>query len=150
MHQSIIKVSEDIETLRFNTAISQMMVFCNELMKAPARNRAVCETFTQLLHPFAPHLAEELWAKLGYKTSLTESTWPVANPALAVENTAEVVFQVNGKVRAKAELPKDMPQAELEAYAKANERMQEFMKGMVIVKAVVVPGKLVNFVVKPG
>jgi len=150
MHQSILKVSDDIEGMRFNTAISQMMVFCNELMKAPARPRSVCETFTQLLHPFAPHLAEELWNKLGHQGSLTEVTWPVGDPALAVENTVEVVFQVNGKVRAKAEVSKDTSATELEAMAKSNERMQDFLKGMSIVKAVVVPGKLVNFVVKPA
>jgi len=150
MHQSILKVSDDIEGMRFNTAISQMMVFCNELMKAPARPRLVCETFTQLLHPFAPHLAEELWSQLGHQGSLTDVAWPVGDPALAVENTVEVVFQVNGKVRAKAEVSKDTSAAELEAMAKSNERMQDFLKGMSIVKAVVVPGKLVNFVVKPA
>ena len=150
MHQSILKVTEDIDGMRFNTAISQLMVFCNELMKAPARNREVCETFTKLLHPFAPHLAEELWSKLGYQGSMTLVAWPVGNPALAVESSAEVVFQVNGKVRAKLEVAKNISAAELEALAKSNERLQEFLKGMVIVKAVVVPGKLVNFVVKPG
>ena len=149
MHQSIIKVTDDIDGMRFNTAISQLMVFCNELMKAPARNRAVCETFAQLLHPFAPHLAEELWAKLGHQGSMTTVAWPVGDASLAVENTVEVVFQVNGKVRAKVEVAKDTSNADLEAMAKANERMMEFMKGMSIVKAIVVPGKLVNFVMKP-
>jgi leucyl-tRNA synthetase len=150
MHQSIIKVSDDIEGMRFNTAISQLMVFSNELMKAPVKYRTVCETFTKLLHPFAPHLAEEIWAKLGHDGSLTPIAWPVGDPALAIENVVEVVFQINGKLRAKVEVPKDTSNAELEVLAKSNERMQEFMKGLVIVKVVVVAGKLVNFVMKPA
>ena len=150
MHQSILKVTDDIDAMHFNTAISQLMVFCNEIMKAPARNRTVCETFVILLQPFAPHLAEELWAQLGHEGSLSYVTWPVGDPALAVESSVEVVFQVNGKVRAKEQVAKDISKEELDALARNNARVQGFLKGMTIVKAIVVPGKLVNFVVKPN
>jgi leucyl-tRNA synthetase len=146
MHQSILKVTEDIEKMSFNTAISQLMIFNNELMKSEARYREPCEVFVKLLHPFAPHLAEELWEKLGHSGSLTHETWPEANAALAVENTVEVVFQVNGKVRARVEVAKETSKESLEAMAKANERVQEFLKGMTVLKVIVVPAKLVNFV----
>jgi len=150
MHQSILKVTDDIEKMSFNTAISQLMIFNNELMKSEARYREPCEFFVKLLHPFAPHLAEELWEKLGHQGSLTQVAWPEANAALAIENTVEVVFQVNGKVRARVEVNKDTSKEALEMMAKANERVQEFLKGMTILKIIVVPAKLVNFVVKPA
>ncbi len=150
MHQSILKVSDDIEKLSFNTAISQLMIFNNELMKTPERYRESCETFIKLLHPFAPHLAEEMWEKLGHCESLTGTDFPKGSPELAAENTVEVVFQVNGKVRAREQTPKDMPKDELENLAKNHPRVQEFLKGMTVVKTIVVPGKLVNFVVKAG
>ena len=150
MHQSILKVTDDIEKMSFNTAISQLMIFNNELMKSEARYREPCEIFVKLLHPFAPHLAEELWEKLGHQGSLTQVAWPEANAALAIENTVEVVFQVNGKVRARVEVNKDTSKEALEMMAKANERVQEFLKGMTILKIIVVPAKLVNFVVKPA
>ena len=149
-HQSIIKVSEDIENLHFNTAISQLMVFNNELLKNPVRYREICEIFVKLLHPFAPHLAEELWAILGHKPSLTFVEWPTADASLAVESTVEVVFQVNGRVRARVQIAKDTPNEELEAMAKDTPRIQEYLEGMTIIRSIVVPGKLVNFVVKPA
>ncbi|MBQ7078295.1 MAG: leucine--tRNA ligase [Fibrobacter sp.] len=150
MHQSVIKVTSDIENMSFNTAISQLMIFNNEMMKMDKRYREPCETFVKLLHPFAPHIAEEMWSILGHEGSLTNVAWPEADHSKAVENTVEVVFQVNGKVRAKASVAKDMDKAALEKLAMDNERMKEFMKGMQVVKAIVVPGKLVNIVVKPA
>lgn len=149
MHQSILKVTDDIEKMAFNTAISQLMIFNNELMKAPAHYREAAETFVKLLHPFAPHIAEEMWEKLGHEGSLTHVPWPVGDASKAAEDTVEVVFQVNGKVRAKATVEKSLDKAGLEAAAKANERVAEFLKGKAVVKTIVVPGKLVNFVVKP-
>ncbi len=150
MHQSVLKVTHDIERLSFNTAISQLMIFNNELIKGDVRYREPCETFVKLLHPFAPHIAEELWALLGHKESLTMVAWPAADAGLAAENTAEVVFQVNGKVRAKESVPKSLSKDALEAKARENARVQEYLKGMMVVKAIVVPEKLVNFVVKPA
>ena len=104
--------------------------------------------FVKLLHPFAPHIAEEIWSILGHNESLTNVAWPEADHSKAVENIVEVVFQVNGKVRAKASVDKDMDKAELEKLALDNERVKEFMNGKTVVKSIVVPGKLVNIVVK--
>jgi len=148
MHQTVIKVTSDIENMSFNTAISQLMIFNNEMMKMDKRYREPCETFVKLLHPFAPHIAEEMWSILGHEGSLTNVAWPEADHSKAVENTVEVVFQVNGKVRAKASVAKDMDKAALEKLALDNERVKEFTKGMQVVKSIVVPGKLVNIVVK--
>ena len=148
MHQTVIKVTSDIENMSFNTAISQLMIFNNEMMKMDKRYREPCETFVKLLHPFAPHIAEEMWSILGHNESLTNVAWPEADHSKAVENTVEVVFQVNGKVRAKASVAKDMDKAALEKLAMENERVKEFMAGKTVVKSIVVPGKLVNIVVK--
>jgi leucyl-tRNA synthetase len=148
MHQTVIKVTSDIENMSFNTAISQLMIFNNEMMKMDKRYREPCETFVKLLHPFAPHIAEEMWNILGHNESLTNVAWPEADHSKAVENTVEVVFQVNGKVRAKASVAKDMDKAALEKLAMENDRMKEFMAGKTVVKSIVVPGKLVNIVVK--
>ena len=148
MHQTVIKVTSDIENMSFNTAISQLMIFNNEMMKMDKRYREPCETFVKLLHPFAPHIAEEMWSILGHNESLTNVAWPEADHSKAVENTVEVVFQVNGKVRAKASVAKDMDKAALEKLAMENDRMKEFMAGTTVVKSIVVPGKLVNIVVK--
>ncbi len=136
MHQSIIKVTSDLDNMSFNTAISQLMIFNNEMMKMDKRYREPCETFVKLLRPFAPHIAEEMWSILGVFCTK------------AVENTVEVVFLVNGKVRAKASVAKDMDKAALEKLALENERVKEFMAGKTVVKSIVVPGKLVNIVVK--
>lgn len=148
MHQTVIKVTSDIENMSFNTAISQLMIFNNEMMKMDKRYREPCETFVKLLHPFAPHIAEEMWSILGHNESLTNVAWPEADHSKAVENTVEVVFQVNGKVRAKASVAKDLDKAALEKLAMENDRMKEFMNGKTVVKSIVVPGKLVNIVVK--
>ena len=148
MHQTVIKVTNDIENMSFNTAISQLMIFNNEMMKMDKRYREPCETFVKLLHPFAPHIAEEMWSILGHNESLTNVAWPEADHSKAVENTVEVVFQVNGKVRAKASVAKDMDKSALEKLAMENDRMKEFMNGKTVVKSIVVPGKLVNIVVK--
>ena len=148
MHQTVIKVTSDIENMSFNTAISQLMIFNNEMMKMDKRYREPCETFVKLLHPFAPHIAEEMWSILGHNESLTNVAWPEADHSKAVENTVEVVFQVNGKVRAKASVAKDMDKAALEKLALENERVKEFTAGKTVVKVIAVPGKLVSVVVK--
>jgi leucyl-tRNA synthetase len=146
MHQSILKVSDDIENMRFNTAISQLMVFNNELIKQPVRYREPCETFVRLLHPFAPHLSEELWLILGHNKSLTSVEWPLGNAELAAEDTVEIVFQVNGKVRARANLSKNLSKDELEKITLENETIKGNIASKKIVKVIVVPGKLVNVV----
>jgi leucyl-tRNA synthetase len=144
LHQTIKKVSEDTDTLAFNTAISQMMIFVNEVTAQAARPRALLEPFVLLLAPYAPHLAEELWEKLGHKQSLAQEPWPKYDAALLVESTVTVILQVNGKLRDRIEAPANASQSELEKLALANDRVKEFLAGKQIKKVIVVPGKLVN------
>lgn len=148
MHQSILKVTDSIEKLAFNTAISQLMIFNNELMKVPERYREVSEIFAKLLQPFAPHVAEEMWARLGHEGSIAYEPWPSADASKAHESEVEVVFQVNGKVRGKVKVEKGLSKEKLIEIAKQNERVQSYLEGKTIVKEIAVPEKLVNFVVK--
>jgi leucyl-tRNA synthetase len=149
MHQSIIKVQEDIEHLHFNTAIAQLMVFNNEIGKNKVRYRSIVEPFIQLLNPFCPHIAEEMWQQIGNE-NLTSKAWPVADPSLAVEDSVCVVLQVNGKVRAKVDMAKGISKEEQEAAARENDRIKVYLENTVAIKTIVVPGKLVNFVVRPA
>ena len=145
-HQTVKKVTEDFEALRFNTAISQMMVFVNEAYKTDALPFNYIEGFVQLLAPIAPHMAEELWEKLGHKESLTYAVWPTFDEKFLIEDEIEVIFQVNGKLKAKAIVAKDVQKAEMEEIALADETVKEAIAGKTIRKVVVVPGKLVNIV----
>jgi leucyl-tRNA synthetase len=144
LHQTIKKVGADTDTLDFNTAISQMMIFVNEVTAQEKRPRSLLEPFVLLLAPYAPHLAEELWEKLGHQPSLAYEPWPKYDPALLKESTVTIVIQVNGKVRDKLEVPTDLSQTELEKRALASDRVKEFIAGKQIRKVIVVPGKLVN------
>ena len=105
LHQTIKKVTEDIEALRFNTAISQMMIFTNEMTKAQQRSRSVIEPFVLLLSPFAPHVAEELWDLLGRQPSVSQQPWPIFDPAMTVSERMVIPVQVNGRLRAKIDVP---------------------------------------------
>ena len=145
-HQTIKKVTEDIQGLRFNTAISQMMICQNTLAKAPAYSLEIAKVFTQLLAPFAPHIGEELWERLGQAGSITHATWPTFDASKLVEDTMKIIFQVNGKVRGTAQLPKDMEKDAVIVAAKANEKVSQFIEGKTIRKEIYVPGKLVNIV----
>ena len=122
LHQTIKKVGEDTDTLAFNTAISQMMIFVNEVTAQEKRPRKLLEPFVLLLAPYAPHLAEELWEKLGHKQSLAYEPWPKYDEALLMESTVTVVVQVNGKLRDRIEVPANSSQAELEKLALAKRR----------------------------
>jgi leucyl-tRNA synthetase len=144
LHQTIKKVGDDTETMAFNTAISQMMIFVNELTAQESRPRAVLEPFVLLLAPYAPHLAEELWQKLGYPKTLAYEPWPVYDATLLVENTVEIVVQVNGKVRGRLTVPATVTKDELEQFALAHPEVQPFLAGKQVKKVIVVPGKLVN------
>ncbi|HEY6973432.1 MAG TPA: class I tRNA ligase family protein, partial [Nitrospiraceae bacterium] len=145
LHQTIKKVTEDIETLRFNTAISQMMVFTNELTKIERRPRALLEPFVLVLSPFAPHLAEELWEKLGGRTSVSQQPWPAFDPALTISDRLTIPIQVNGKLRGKIEVLVDTSGAEVESLARA--QIAEWMQGEEPKKVIYVEKKLINFVV---
>jgi leucyl-tRNA synthetase len=152
LHACIKKVTEDLEHLRFNTAISAMMVFVNEANGWQSRPFSVMRTFLQLLAPFAPHLAEELWARLhgafGQRPpSLPYAAWPVHDPAVLVESELEIPVQVNGKLRDVIRVAATADNATLEAAARASEKVQPFLAGKTIRKVIVVPGKLVNIAV---
>ncbi|WP_165006159.1 MULTISPECIES: leucine--tRNA ligase [unclassified Enterococcus] len=147
-HQTVKKVTEDYENLHFNTAISQLMVFVNEAYKVDALPYEYIEGFVQLLAPIAPHMGEELWAILGNEGGISYAPWPVYDEAALVEDEVEVVFQVNGKVRAKSNVPRDLGKEELEKAALANETVQEYIEGKTVRKVIAVPNKLVNIVVQ--
>jgi leucyl-tRNA synthetase len=150
LHQTIRKVTEDLDQLKFNTAISQMMVFVNEVMKQPERPRALLEPFVLVLSPFAPHLGEELWQRLGHRESLAYAPWPAFNPDKCVEDTVTVAVQVNGKLRATLELPRGSEQAQVQEAALADERIRRYVNGGALKKAIYVRDKLLNLVVAGG
>ncbi len=147
MHATIKKVTEDIEGLAFNTAISQMMIFVNHFTSVNPRPLSAIRTLLQLLNPFAPHLTEELWERIGGSSLLAGVTWPGYDPELLVEDEVEVPVQVNGKVRDKIILKKDASNAEAERAALAAPEIAKWTEGKTVKKVVVVPGKLVNVVV---
>jgi len=147
-HATVKKVGEDIEALRFNTAISQMMIFVNEVMKSDARPRQLLDPFVLVLSPFAPHLAEELWEKLGHTTTLAYESWPSFDEQKLQQAIVEVVIQVNGKIRSKISVAMDTPDHELETLSLADESVKKHIDGKNLVRAIVVKNKLVNLVVK--
>lgn len=147
LHQTIQKVTDDVEGMRFNTAIAAMMEFANHLTKLPVRPRAVFEPFVLLLSPFAPHLAEELWQALGHKETLAYEPWPTFDPALTRADEIEVPVQVNGKLRVRLTVAAGISKEALEATALADERIRELTHGKPVRKVIVVPGKLVNIVI---
>ncbi len=145
LHHTIKKVTEDIETLRFNTAISQMMIFTNEMTKTPQRARSVIEPFVLLLSPFAPHVAEELWSLLGHPPSVSQHPWPIFDPAMTVSERMTIPIQVNGRLRAKLEVAVDTSRDEIERVARAE--AAEWIQGKEPKKVIYVEKKLLNFVV---
>jgi leucyl-tRNA synthetase len=154
LHACIQKVTEDLDNLRFNTAISALMVFVNDALTWETKPVAILREFLVLLQPFAPHVAEELWSKLPPASpavsphSMAYAPWPQFNPALLIEDTIEVPVQVNGTVRDVLTVPADISQPDLEAAAKNSPRIQQFLQGKTIRKIVVVAkkNKLVNIV----
>ena len=145
-NQTVKKVTEDYETLHFNTAISQLMVFVNEAYKVDALPYEYIEGFVQLLAPIAPHMGEELWAILGNEGGISYAKWPTYDEAALVEDEIEVVFQFNGKVRVKANVTRDLAKEDLEKLALENELIKENIEGKTVRKVIVVPNKLVNIV----
>lgn len=148
VHRTIKAVTEDIEKLSFNTAISRMMEFTNVFTNAEVRSHEAMETLVLLLAPFAPHLAEELWSVLGHTESLAYAPWPKYDPAKLVETELEIPVQVNGKLRGKIKVPADADQTKLQTLAESDEAIKPHLEGKTIVKVICVPKKMVNFVVK--
>jgi len=148
LHRAIKKVAADIEALRFNTAIAELIKINNELKGMEKVPRWFAQRFILLLAPFAPHIAEEIWQRLGNEQSLARHTWPEYDPAKLEESTMELPVQVNGKLRARITVPSDAEQATILTTAKADPAMRTWLDGKTVVKELYVPKKLVNFVVK--
>ena len=148
LHESILKVTEAIEDLRFNVAISQMMILINHLQKVDSYSIDTAKALLQLLAPFAPHLAEEMWESLGGQPSIVNQPWPQARKELLVAEEITIVFQVNGKLRGQGQFPKEVEKDAVISAAKADAKVQSFLEGKEIVKEIYVPGKLVNLAVK--
>ncbi len=148
LHATIKSVTEDIDRLSFNTAIARMMEFVNFFNKQETRPRACIEPFVLLLSPFAPHIGEELWRALGHAGTLAYEPWPIYDVAYLKQETQEIPVQVGGKVRAKIVVPADADQQAVLAAAKAEPRIAELIAGKTLIKELVVPGRLVNLVVK--
>ncbi|HLW56265.1 MAG TPA: leucine--tRNA ligase [Bacteriovoracaceae bacterium] len=149
LHKLIKKVTEDIENMHFNTAISAMMIFVNHIYKTGKVSKQTAGTFALLISPFAPHIAEELWSTLGHTKTLAYESWPTFDATLAKDDTITMAVQVNGKTRATFDVPADISKEDFFAMAKADAKLAKFLDGT-IVKEIYVPGKICNFVVKPN
>lgn len=147
LHQTIRKVTDDYEALRFNTAISQMMVCLNQLTKVAPAPKAAVETLLQLLAPLAPHISEELWSRLEHKHSIADTPWPQFDSALAEEASVKIIFQVNGKLRSEDFFAKDTPAETVIAAAKADPKVQPHLEGKTIRREIHIPNRIVNLVV---
>ena len=147
LHETIRKVGDDIDHLRFNTAISQMMIFENALHKESRVSRAAALAFLQLLAPFAPHFAEELWSRLGAPGLAADAPWPTFDPAKISAAEVRLVFQVNGKHRGDQLVPVGLSQEQAVLLARADARVSAFLANRTIGKVVYVPGRILNLVV---
>jgi leucyl-tRNA synthetase len=147
LHRTIKKVTVDTENMNFNTAISAMMIFVNEITGMTELPRSVWKAFVVLLSPFVPHLAEELWSLSGETGSVSRVAWPAYDDALTVDDEIEMVFQINGKIRSKLVVPAGLAAADMEKLARTDKRITELTAGKQIIKIITVPNKLVNIVV---
>ena len=147
-NQTVKKVSEDFSKMHFNTAISQLMVFVNDCYKADSLPLEYMEGFVKLLAPLVPHIAEELWTKLGHVGSIAYVKWPEYDESKLVESEVEIVVQINGKVRQHLTVAKDINKEDLEKQALADSHIAELLAGKNVIKVIAIPGKLVNIVVK--
>ncbi|MDO7905500.1 leucine--tRNA ligase [Paenibacillus sp. JX-17] len=145
-HKTIKKVTDDYENLRFNTVISQLMIFINEAYKANSLPREAMENFVQMLSPLAPHIAEELWNRLGHEGGITYVAWPTFDEAWTVDAEVEIVIQVNGKIVQRAKIGKDLDQKAMEEFSMSLPNVKQALEGKTIRKVIAVPGKLVNIV----
>ncbi|MBQ7202611.1 MAG: leucine--tRNA ligase [Eubacterium sp.] len=146
MHKTIKKVSEDIEAMKFNTAVAAVMTLLNQIYDKGSINRAELRDLLLIVNPFAPHVTEEIWQQAGFDGMLNEASWPTFDESKTVDDTVEIVLQVMGKVRSRVTIPVDMPKDEVIALAKEDEKIKELIDGKQIKKEIYVPGKLVNIV----
>jgi leucyl-tRNA synthetase len=145
--RTIAAVTDDFEALRFNTAISRLMEFVNFFTGQETRPKSAMETFALLLAPMAPHVAEELWSLLGHEKSLAYEPWPEFDPALLKDDEVEIPVQLNGKLRGRVVVAAGALGTDIEQTARADPKIAKLLEGKTVRKVVVVPGKLVNFVV---
>ena len=149
LNQTIAKVADDIENLRFNTAISALMVLFNDLSKLPTITEETFQKFIQILHPFAPHITEEIWQEKAYKGFVLNTTWPTADKAFLQDDTVDMGVQINGKVRERLLVSRTAPREEIEQKALALAKVQSYLKELEIKKVIVVPGRMVSIVAAP-
>ncbi len=147
-HKTIKKVSDDIENMKFNTAIAALMTLLNEIYEVGSVTKGELKTFVKLLDPFAPHVCEEIWETVGGEGLLAVAEWPSYDEAKTVDATIEVPVQICGKLRATVTIAKDSSSEDAVAAAKADEKVQEFLAGKTIIKEIYVPGKIINIVAK--
>jgi leucyl-tRNA synthetase len=147
LHKTIKKVTEDIENYKFNTAISAMMIFLNELEKCADAPKSIFETFLKILAPFAPHMTEELWHEFGHKNSIHLERWPEFDESKIKEESAVIVVQINGKVRASFEAEQGISEKEAKEKAVSLPEIAKWLEGKEIKKVIFVPNKIINFVV---
>ena len=147
-HRTIKKVTEDIEGLKMNTAIAALMTLLNNIQSKGSITRDEYKTFLTLLNPFAPHITEELWVENGYDGMLNETKWPVYDETKCVDATVEIVVQINGKIKARLNVPAEITAPDAIALAKEQENVIKEISGKNIIKELYVPKKLVNIVVK--
>ena len=148
LHRTIQQVTRDTERMDFNTAIARMMEFVNFFTKQSVRPKSVMEDFVLLLAPYAPHIAEELWAILGHSDTLSYEPWPQYEEALIREDTVEIPVQINGKVRTRVQVSAEATQEQLEEEARSDKRIAQALADGKLIKTIVVPGRMVNFVVR--
>jgi leucyl-tRNA synthetase len=146
-HRLVATVTRDVEALQFNTAIARMMEFLNAFIPLAAYPKSCLKMVVQMLYPFAPHIAEELWQELGEKHSITYAPIPIADPQYLIDDTTTYIIQVNGKVRGRFELPKDRAEKELLVLVRAQPEIEKHITGD-IAKTIFVPNKLLNIVLK--
>lgn len=147
MHRTIKKVSQDFESLKFNTGIAALMALLNQFYEQGSVVRAELKTYLQLLNPVAPHMTEEMWETLGFEGHIFQSVWPEYDEAKTVDQTIEIAVQINGKMRSAVQIAKDASQEEALAAAKQNEKIASILEGKTIRKEIYVPGRIINFVV---
>jgi leucyl-tRNA synthetase len=146
LHKTIKKVEEDIENFSFNTSVSTFMICVNELSSQKCSSREILEPLAILVSPYAPHIAEELWEKLGHAECISTAPFPTFEPSYLVESTKEYPISFNGKMRFKLELPLDLNKDEIEAVVMAHEKTKDQLQGRTPKKVIIVPGKIVNIV----
>jgi leucyl-tRNA synthetase len=147
LHKNIKKVTEDTGAMRFNTAISALMVLTNELSKLEEVPREAVSALARMISPYAPHLGEEVWKVLGEEASVVRASWPAFDEALTVDDTVEIAIQINGKVKVRESVPQGLSKAELEALIMEHPRVKELISGKTVRKLIAVPGRLANIVV---